>query len=70
MEMHTLEVPPDLKIRYLERMGHQIKGNALSFGYPELETIGRDVEEFARERNKAELVKCFLLFSDWVKAQD
>ena len=91
METGHLEIPDDLKARYLERrrkdvptleeavrssdfvvmerIGHQIKGNAVSFGYPELESIGRDMENAARDENLAELKKQFDVFKAWVQAQ-
>jgi HPt (histidine-containing phosphotransfer) domain-containing protein len=91
METLTLEIPDDLKIRYLERrrkdvvsfseaiatgdfatlerMGHQIKGNALSFGFPELQDIGRDIEDLALKKNKSELEKQLVVFTDWVRSQ-
>lgn len=30
---------------HLQRVGHQLKGNALSFGYPELAKIGEALED-------------------------
>lgn len=86
-----MDIPQDLKNRYLERrrkdivtfegavlsrdfavlerMGHQIKGNAVSFGYPELESIGRDIEILARDQNLEGLRDQLQMFMAWVRAQ-
>lgn len=72
-----MEVPVELKRKYLERrvqdiehlmssldkndfapaakLGHQVKGNAVTFDFPQMEPIGKDIERAARERNKSEL---------------
>jgi HPt (histidine-containing phosphotransfer) domain-containing protein len=36
----------------LARVGHQIRGNAVTFGYGELTQIGEILEDSARSRNK------------------
>jgi HPt (histidine-containing phosphotransfer) domain-containing protein len=36
----------------LERVGHQMRGNAISFGYGELTQIGEILEDSARSKNK------------------
>jgi HPt (histidine-containing phosphotransfer) domain-containing protein len=37
------------ELHFLERMGHQLKGNALPFGFNELNTLGTQLEIVARE---------------------
>ena len=37
----------------LERIGHQIKGNATSFGFDELATIGELLEDAAKKQDLA-----------------
>jgi len=39
----------------LERVGHQLKGNAATYGYPELGAIGADMENAAKNNNWAEM---------------
>lgn len=53
----------------LERVGHQIKGNALSFGYPELETIGAEIEISAKSQDVPGLETQIQLFAKWADAQ-
>ncbi len=36
---------------FLEKVGHQVKGNAQSFGFDELSPIGIALEEAAKSRN-------------------
>jgi len=38
-----------------ERIGHQLKGNALTYGFPELGSIGEAMEIAAKDRNWREL---------------
>lgn len=35
----------------LETVGHQLKGNGITFGFPEISTIGEALETAAKERN-------------------
>ena len=35
------------KMNFIEKVGHQLKGNALTFGYPELSLIGEELEAAA-----------------------
>lgn len=50
----------------LEKVGHQLKGNGLTFGYAELSTIGSKLERAAHARNLSDLEKSLKEFSRWV----
>ncbi len=50
----------------LEKVGHQLKGNGLTFGYQELSHIGAQLELAAAYKNEAELEKAINDFSSWV----
>lgn len=51
---------------YFERLGHQLKGNASSFGYEDLRDIALRIESFAQMRNLAELKATLEDFKNWV----
>ena len=45
---------------YLQRVGHQLRGNAISYGFDELSTIGTQLETASKNHNfreAGELVK-------------
>jgi hypothetical protein len=47
---------------FLERLGHQVKGNAVTFGFDQLTDIAVDIEVAAKAKNidhLSELVKKF-----------
>jgi HPt (histidine-containing phosphotransfer) domain-containing protein len=54
---------------YFERLGHQLKGNAPSFGYQELSEIALRIESFAQKRNLVELEATLEEFKSWVAHQ-
>lgn len=54
----------DLSI--LERIGHNLKGNGLSFGFPELSQLGRELEKSAKEADLVQVEKCVSSLRDWV----
>lgn len=69
-----MQVPAELKIKYLDRrikdiqklrsslekddysyalkLGHQVKGNAVTFEFPQMAFIGVEIESAARKRDK------------------
>lgn len=53
----------------LEKVGHQLKGNGVTFGYPELSTIGTHLENAAIAKDLSELDLAIKEFSAWVKKQ-
>lgn len=52
---------------FIERVGHQIKGNALTFGFDELAPIGADMESFAGEKNIKEIMTAVDKFENYLK---
>lgn len=44
-----------LDYAFLERLGHQIKGNAITFGFDELTNIAVAIEQAAKAKNTAQL---------------
>lgn len=44
---------------FLERLGHQIKGNAVTFGFDELTSIAIEIEQASKEK-KLELLKILI----------
>ncbi len=53
----------------LERVGHQLKGNGVTFGFSDLSEIGTELEKAAQERNLDCLGNALLLLSRWLQAQ-
>lgn len=54
-------------LNFIEKVGHQLKGNGVTFGYPELSEIGSELERAARDRNDHELTSALGKFSHWVE---
>lgn len=50
----------------LEKVGHQLKGNGVTFGFDELSAIGRQMEKAAHTKNLPDLERALELFSQWV----
>ena len=50
------------------RIGHQIKGNASSFGYPELEAIGCELEAAGLGKDEGRAETSLAAFRGWVDA--
>lgn len=51
----------------LEKLGHQFKGSALTFGFQELSSIGRELEVAAQEKDQARCLKAVVSFRSWLK---
>jgi HPt (histidine-containing phosphotransfer) domain-containing protein len=51
------------------RVGHQLKGNALTFGYEELAEVGARMEEAALAENWAEARACLSSLKEWLEKQ-
>ncbi|MFL5786045.1 MAG: Hpt domain-containing protein [Bacteriovoracaceae bacterium] len=56
-------------LTFIEKVGHQLKGNGDTFGYPELADIGKELEEAARVGDLQIAAKAVNKFSDWVNTQ-
>lgn len=52
----------------LETIGHRLKGNGVTFGYPELSVIGAEIEAWALNKKGEELSTTLKRLSDWVSA--
>lgn len=50
---------------YFERLGHQLKGNAASFGFNELGCIADEIETSAKNKNLVQLKICVKDFKNW-----
>ena len=54
-----------------ERVGHNLKGNGVTFGFPELSELGGELERVALSRDQAATENCLLVLAGWVgKNQD
>jgi HPt (histidine-containing phosphotransfer) domain-containing protein len=51
----------------LARVGHQLKGNASTFGFPELAKIGKSLEISAKENDHSSSTKLVQEISVWIK---
>lgn len=51
----------------LEKIGHQIKGNGISFGFPELSELGEKMEMAAQDKNREKLNILLLQMETWLK---
>lgn len=53
----------------IETIGHNLKGNGVSFGYPELSLLGEQMEHSAKESNAGELKALVDRLEEWISAQ-
>ena len=51
------------------RVGHQLKGNATTFGFDPLAGIGVRLEDFGKEKNLSEIKKAVSDFQVFLKSQ-
>ncbi len=51
---------------YFERLGHQLKGNAASYGYVDLGSIAFEIEQSALNKNFSKLKNDVNAFKNWV----
>ncbi len=56
----------DLNFTEIEKVGHQLKGNGLTFGHADLSSIGSHLEIAAAAQNVNELERAIKDFSHWV----
>lgn len=56
----------DQNFTELEKVGHQLKGNGITFGFADLSIIGNDMELAAKRMNRPEIEKALEAFSGWV----
>ncbi len=50
---------------YFENLGHQLKGNASSFGYDDLTAIAKKIEAFGRDKDTQSLQTVLEDFKQW-----
>ena len=56
----------DLNFVEIEKVGHQLKGNGLTFGHADLSSIGSHMEVAAAAKDVIELERAIEDFSHWV----
>jgi HPt (histidine-containing phosphotransfer) domain-containing protein len=64
---HCRQALADLNFQYLASIGHQIKGNASSFGYDELSLIAIEMEELALKMDAQNLISTLDRFENYLK---
>ncbi len=57
------------KFEVLLKVGHQLKGNAPTFGYETLAELGHKMEEAAERESLAEARECLCALKAWVQEQ-
>lgn len=50
----------------IERIGHRLKGNGVTFGYPELSKLGEEMENSARSSDVSTMRSTVNELEDWV----
>ena len=50
----------------LEKVGHQLKGNGVTFGFTDLSEIGSHMEKAASHKDIEEIEQALKEFSSWV----
>ncbi len=58
----------NLSFDAFKRIGHQLRGNAASFGYPELEAVGIRMEDAGDRQDQKSASTCLEHFAAWVTA--
>jgi len=58
------------RFEVLSRIGHQLKGNASTYGYEELAVLGRKMEHAAEEKSLSEAHACLVELRVWVSQHD
>lgn len=52
----------------LETVGHNLKGNGISFGFPELSQLGEILESYAKSGNFFESSRCLDQLQTWIES--
>lgn len=53
----------------LYRVGHQLRGNAATFGYDSLTLLGERMEAASQARDRAEAEFCVEALGNWIREQ-
>ena len=64
---HEALSPPDFPT--LQTVGHRLKGNGASFGYPELAELGAELESAAQDGDLEAARQCVIRLESWVKSK-
>jgi len=54
-------------LHFIEKVGHQLKGNGVTFGYPELSEIGGELEVAAQSGDHRVISNAMNKLSKWVE---
>ncbi|HXH76641.1 MAG TPA: hypothetical protein VNJ08_16840 [Bacteriovoracaceae bacterium] len=54
----------------LEKIGHQLKGNGSTFGFPQLSTIGNELEVGSKLADHLLIEKALQNFATWLAEQN
>ena len=54
------------EFKEIEKIGHQLKGNGATFGFPEVSEIGSTLERSAAKSDSREIEQALNAFSDWL----
>ncbi|MEZ0391990.1 MAG: Hpt domain-containing protein [Pseudobdellovibrionaceae bacterium] len=50
----------------IETIGHNLKGNGISFGFPELSRLGEEMENSAKNSDHSQVQKLIDRFEEWL----
>ncbi|MFN7905286.1 MAG: Hpt domain-containing protein [Pseudobdellovibrionaceae bacterium] len=53
----------------IESIGHKIKGNGTTFGFPELSELGSEMEAAAKAKNQEVVLQLTKKFKQWFDSQ-
>lgn len=57
------------ELEVFKRIGHQLKGNAPTFGYDELAILGQNMEVAAESNDKDFARECLSKLQSWISSQ-
>jgi HPt (histidine-containing phosphotransfer) domain-containing protein len=57
----------DKQFTKLEKVGHQLRGNGVTFGFPELSSIGIKLEQSSQDKDLPSTHEALQEFSRWVE---
>jgi HPt (histidine-containing phosphotransfer) domain-containing protein len=54
------------RLEEIQKVGHQLKGNGETFGYPELTIIGKELERAVLQHDLSQIENSLQNFATWV----
>ncbi len=54
---------------FFKSVGHQLRGNAITFGYEELSVLGERLEQVSAEANTQAAELCLIEYRNWLQKQ-